>query len=44
MSEVPEKIKRVCGCLWRAAKWSQKQGLYDSALAFMGQMTDYTEA
>jgi hypothetical protein len=38
-----ERIQRVCGWLWIAAKWSQKQGFYDSALAFMGQMTDYVE-
>jgi hypothetical protein len=38
-----DRAKRVCGWLLRAAHWSQKEGLYDSALAFMGQMTDYVE-
>ena len=38
------KTVRICSWLYRAAKWNQEQGNYETATLLLGQMTDFVEA
>ena len=37
------RVQRICRWLYRAARWNQKRGDYETALLLMGLMTDFVE-